>query len=82
MKVQAPWNGYGDLSAIIGTRYTVVLWHEPSTPLANISIAVPDGVDASSDTDAAAHATVVTFPVADAHTEDGVAIQLTHDAHA
>ncbi|KAK7415851.1 hypothetical protein QQZ08_012222 [Neonectria magnoliae] len=78
LTVKAPWNGYGDLSDIVGTQYTVVFWHAPSTNLNSVSVSSSNS-NVSSDTNVGYKATIVTFPVADAHTEHGLSIQLTHD---
>ncbi|KAH7134411.1 glycosyl hydrolases family 31-domain-containing protein, partial [Dactylonectria macrodidyma] len=75
--IKTPWNGYGDLSAIIGTQYTVVFWHDPATTLSSVKVS-SSNPNVSSSTNVGYKATIVTLPVADAHTEDGVTIQLTH----
>ncbi|RYP05667.1 hypothetical protein DL765_009769 [Monosporascus sp. GIB2] len=81
VSISARWNGFGDLSPIIGTKYTVVFWHEQSTPLSSIEVSSGNRT-VSSDTNAMSRATIVTVPIADAHTPQGVVVHLSHDAPA
>lgn len=78
LTIKAPWNGYEDLSEIIGTEYTVVFWHDPATNVSSVKVASESIV--SSNTNVSSRATTVTLSVADAHTEKGVTLQLTHDS--
>lgn len=76
--IKCPRNGYGGISEIIGTEYTVVFWHEQATPLG--SVGVSNNARISSTLDEARHATIVTLQVDDAHTTQGVTIQVGYDA--
>ncbi|KAI6752279.1 hypothetical protein HG530_013648 [Fusarium avenaceum] len=77
LTIKSPFNGYGDVSDIVGSDYTVALWHDPS---ANISTAEVNSANSkvSWKTDNTSRVTLVTMPVTDAHTEHGVNIQLKH----
>jgi alpha-glucosidase (family GH31 glycosyl hydrolase) len=77
--IKVPWNGYGDLSKIFGTQYTVVFWHEQSTPLSSIDVSSSDR-SIKFKTDTGCRATVVTIPIENCHTQKGVAIHLSHTA--
>ncbi|KAI5919462.1 glycosyl hydrolases family 31-domain-containing protein [Camillea tinctor] len=76
LEIKSPFNGYGDLSQIIGTRYTVVFWHGPSTSISTVNVNSTSNISTKTDNDL--HATVVIVSVADAHSKDGITIQLTH----
>ncbi|KAH7002467.1 glycosyl hydrolases family 31-domain-containing protein [Ilyonectria destructans] len=80
LAIRSPWNGYGDLSEIVGTEYTVVFWHDPSTNVSSVKVTSESNV--SSSTNVGNRATTVIISVADAHTENGVKLQLTHDSSA
>ncbi|KAM0192686.1 hypothetical protein ACHAPI_008045 [Fusarium lateritium] len=77
LTIKSPFNGYGDVSDIVGNDYTINLWHDPS---ANASTTEVNSANSkvSWKTDNTSRVTVVTVPVADAHTEQGVTIQLKH----
>jgi hypothetical protein len=77
--INAPWNGFGDLSPMIGARYTVIFWHEQTTPLSSIELLSSSG-EISTSIDTGSRATIATVPVADAHTLKGIVVHLTHDA--
>jgi hypothetical protein len=77
--ISSKWNKYGDLSDIVGSKYTLVFWHDPSANLSSVKVSSANNKVAS-DTNNNYRATIVTLPVADAHTEHGVTIQLTHGA--
>ncbi|KAK0716079.1 alpha-1,4-glucan lyase [Lasiosphaeris hirsuta] len=78
VKIYAPWNRYnGELKELIGENYTVVLWHEPKTPLGSITVTSEQGVLYKIDPDL--RATVVTVRVDIANTQTGVTIQLGHE---
>ncbi|KAI8650703.1 Gal-mutarotas-2 domain-containing protein [Fusarium keratoplasticum] len=77
--ISSKWNKFGDLSDIVGSKYTVVFWHDPSANLSSVKVSSANNKVAS-DTNNNYRATIVTLPVADAHTEHGVTIQLTHGA--
>lgn len=79
VNIKTPWNGFGDLSDIIGTHYTIVFWHESTTTLSSVVVS-SSNPNVSSNNDVGCKATIVTFPVADAHTEHGVTLQLTHNS--
>lgn len=79
MTISSKHNEFGDLSEIVGTKYTVVFWHDPSANLSSVKVSSANN-KVTSDTNNKYGATIVTLEVADAHTENGVTIQLTHGA--
>ncbi|KIL87446.1 glycoside hydrolase family 31 protein [Fusarium avenaceum] len=77
LTIKSPFNGYGDVSDIVGSDYTVALWHDPSATISSAEINSANS-EVSWKTDNTSRVTVVTVPVTDAHTEHGVTIQLKH----
>ncbi|KAJ3541782.1 hypothetical protein NM208_g4436 [Fusarium decemcellulare] len=77
LTITSPWNGYGDLSEFVGSQYTIVFWHDPSANLSSVDV-FSTNHNVSVRTSNISRATVVTLPVADAHTAEGVTVQLTH----
>ena len=77
IEIKAPFNGFGDLSAIVGEEYTIALWHEPTVDI-NTPQVKSENRAVTSRTDANARVTLVTLPVDLAHTEKGVAFSLTY----
>lgn len=77
LTIKSSFNGYGDVSDIVGSDYTVALWHDPSTKISTAEVNSANS-KVSWKTDNTSRVTVVTMPVADAHTEHGVTIQLKH----
>jgi hypothetical protein len=75
--IRSPFNGFGDLTPMIGTEYTVALWHEPSIDITTAQVNSSNR-RVTSRTDANSRVTVVTLPIAQAHTKDGVTIQMTY----
>ena len=79
----APHRGFqGDLSKIIGDEYKFVFWHVPHSDLGSVQITVtgstqdPNKIEVNRDV----HATIVTVPVNDVHTDEGVRILVALDS--
>ncbi|KAH7188137.1 glycosyl hydrolases family 31-domain-containing protein [Fusarium flagelliforme] len=77
IEIKSPFNGFGDLSSIVGKEYTIALWHETTVDI-NTPQVKSDNRLVNSRTDANARVTLVTLPVELAHTEKGVAFSLTY----
>ncbi|KAF4949869.1 hypothetical protein FSARC_13371 [Fusarium sarcochroum] len=75
--IKCPFNGFGDLSEIVGTEYTIALWHDPICNMDTAKVNTSNR-KVTWRNDNNSRVTVVTVPVADTHTENGVTIQLTH----
>ncbi|KAF4452162.1 alpha-1,4-glucan lyase [Fusarium austroafricanum] len=75
--VKSPFNGFGDFKDIVGTEYTLALWHDPACNMDTAKVK-SSNKKVTWRNDNNSRVTVVTLPVADAHTENGVSIQLTH----
>lgn len=78
--IRAPWRGQvdGGLEKIIGTEYTVVLWHEQLTSLGSVVVSSDKQLEYKTDT--GVRATIVTVPVDLAHSENGVTVSVGFDA--
>ncbi|KAG8665372.1 hypothetical protein FPOAC2_10450 [Fusarium poae] len=75
--IKSPFNGFGDLTSIIGTEYTIALWHAPSVDIGTAQVDSSNS-DVTSTTDTNSRVTVVKMPIAQAHTKEGVSIQMTY----
>jgi hypothetical protein len=62
---------------MIGTEYIVALWHAPSVDISTAQVNSSNS-DVKSRTDDNSRVTVVNLPVAQAHSEEGVTIQMTY----
>ncbi|CAF3441856.1 hypothetical protein SNK03_007732 [Fusarium graminearum] len=76
--IKSPFNGFGDLTSMIGTDYTVALWHAPLVDITSAQVNSSNS-NVTSSTDNNSRVTVVKLPVAEAHTEDGVTFQMTYN---
>ncbi|KAH8895231.1 hypothetical protein GQ53DRAFT_855393 [Thozetella sp. PMI_491] len=78
--INSPWNRYdGDLGELIGRQYTLIFWHEPGIALGAVKVD-SGGTNAESNVNQAIGATIVTMPIADAHTTQGVDIEVSYPA--
>jgi hypothetical protein len=75
--IKSPLNGFGDVTGMIGTEYIVALWHAPSVDISTAQVNSSNS-DVKSRTDDNSRVTVVNLPVAQAHSEEGVTIQMTY----
>ncbi|KAM0489631.1 hypothetical protein ACHAP8_012386 [Fusarium lateritium] len=75
--IKSPFNGFGDLTSMIGTEYTLALWHAPSVNIYTANVDSSNSI-VTSRTDTGSRVTVVNVPVAEAHNEKGVSIQMTY----
>ncbi|RPA77141.1 hypothetical protein BJ508DRAFT_213076 [Ascobolus immersus RN42] len=79
LTINSPWNRYnGDLARIIGSEYTIVFWHEISTPLSSVWAETrPNRYSIETRNDIAA--TIVRVPIGHAHSTGGVEIIVAFD---
>ncbi|KAL0932734.1 alpha-1,4-glucan lyase [Colletotrichum truncatum] len=78
---QSPFNKFkGDLSQIIGQEYKFVFWHLVHSNLGTVQVSVDRSNHHRIDVNHDARATIVTIPIADVHTPDGVRITVSVDA--
>ncbi|GKU08319.1 unnamed protein product [Fusarium langsethiae] len=75
--IKSPFNGFGDVTGMIGNEYIVALWHAPSVDISTTRVNSSNG-EIESRTDSNSRVTVVNLPVAQAHTEEGVTVQMTY----
>ncbi|KAM0226789.1 hypothetical protein ACHAPO_012072 [Fusarium lateritium] len=75
--IKSPFDGFGDLTSMIGTEYTLALWHAPSVDI-NTTKVDSSSSNVTSRSDTGSRVTVVNVPVAEAHNEKGVSIQMTY----
>jgi hypothetical protein len=78
LTIGCPFNGYGDISHLFGTEYTVVLWHDPSTPIGSVRVS-SSSAKVASRIDLDKRATVSQVPVSEAHAGQGVTIEVAYD---